>query len=76
MRNINIETATPAELIEAMVSTEVNLSNQQMVDAMKKIFDDKEFMHDLIYSDPNVVAALARTWAQSKMMASIVGVKL
>ena len=75
MKEINIETATPAELIEAMKAHD-NLGNQQMVDAMKKIFDDKEFMHDLIYSDPIMVTALARTWAQSKMMASSLGVKL
>ena len=64
-----INSMTSAEVLACMENPNIKLDNQEMVDAMKKLIEDKDFMHDLMLERPNIMAGIANTWARANFSA-------
>ena len=71
-----INSMTSAEVLACMENPNIKLENQEMVDAMKKLIEDKDFMHDLMLERPIIVAGIATTWAKAKSMSPALGVQM
>ena len=71
-----INSMTSAEILACMENPNIKLDNQEMVDAMKKLIEDKDFMHDLMLERPIIVAGIATTWAKAKSMSPAIGLYL